>query len=79
MSRVYPGAYRVMVVMDDTPTSDMWGMTEPAAYEDCQRACAYFGLGMPFEGRRVKRALIVPVVGVHAEEPGTDFVVEGLA
>ena len=73
MSRLYPGAYRVMVVLQDTPTSDMWGMTEPTNYEDCQRACFYFGLGMPFEGYRVKRALIVPVIGHIPPEPGTDW------
>ena len=73
MSRVYHGAYRVMVIMEDTPTADMWGMTEPSNYEDCQRACLYFALGVPFEGRRVKRALIVPVIGRNAPEPGTDW------
>lgn len=75
MSRGYSGAYRVLVVMDDGPAARMWGATEPASYEDCERACAYFGLGMPFEGRRVLRALIVPVIGAHRTEPGTDFTV----
>lgn len=78
MSRLYPGAYRVLIRMEDGPAAVMWGMTEPAAYEDCERACAMFGmLGMPFEGRRVIGALIVPVVGVHAPEPGSEFELGG--
>lgn len=80
MSRFYRGAWRVLVRLDDGPAAVMWGMTEPASYEDCERACAMFGmLGMPFEGRRVLGALIVPVIGALAPEPGTDFTVEGLA
>lgn len=76
MSRGYDGAYRVLVVVDGGP-GEVYGFTDPAAYEDCERACVMFGmLGMPFEGQRVKRALIVPVAGTHAPEPGTDFTIE---
>lgn len=74
MSRTYAGAYRVLLRLADGPAAFMWGMTEPASFEDCERACAYFGhFGATFEGREVRGALIVPVTGAHPAEPGTDF------
>jgi hypothetical protein len=70
MSRGYAGAYRVLVIHNG---GTEYSFTDPAAYEDCERACLLFGWGLLFEGRRVERALIVPVAGVHPELPGTDF------
>jgi hypothetical protein len=75
LSRVYPGAWRVLVVLDDG-TGEMIGMTDPAAFEECERACLAFAWGVPFERRRVKRALIVPVAGAPDPMPGADFDVE---
>ncbi len=76
MSRLYPGAYRVLVILQRDPKTRralLWEMTEPAAYEDCERACLLFGWGMPFEGRPVLGALLVPVSGADAPEIGADF------
>lgn len=73
MSRDYRGtAYRALLVLDDGP-AELIGMTDPAAYEDVERLVLAVGFGMPFEGRRVKRALVVPVAGEEAPEPGHDW------
>ncbi len=73
MSRDYRGtAYRALVVVD-TDQGDLYSMTDPASYEDVERAVLLFGMGVPFEGRRVKRALVVPVAGAEAPEPGADW------
>lgn len=73
MSRDYRGtAYRALVVLDGGD-HDLFGMTDPASYEDAERAVLLFGFGVPFEGRRVKRALVVPVAGADAPEPGADW------
>jgi hypothetical protein len=77
MSRVYHGAYRVLLVADDGEGGEVYGFTEAAAYEDCERAVVLIGMGMPFERRRVKRARIVgPVHGAHPPLPGTDWAIE---
>lgn len=61
LSRRYPGTYRVLVVWDDevdgTPT---YAFTEPAEpYEECEKLLILVGLGVPFEGHRITRAMIV--------------------
>jgi hypothetical protein len=73
VSRDYRGtAYRALVILEDG-RNDMLGMTEPASYEDVERAVLLYGMGVPFEGRRVKRAMVVPVSGADAPEPGSDW------
>jgi hypothetical protein len=60
VSRCYAGQRRVLVVWDaDSGEEFIW--TEPDAYFECEKVCMFFGMGVPFEGHRVKRALIVPV------------------
>lgn len=79
MSRVYHGSYRVLLVAEDPDGSEVYGFTEAAAYEDCERAVVMMGMGMPFERRRVKRARIVgPVHGALPPEPGADWAIEVL-
>jgi hypothetical protein len=77
MSRDYRGsAYRVLVILKRDPKTRralLWEMTEPAAYEDCERACLIWAWGATFEGQPVLGALLVPVAGVDVPEPGLDF------
>lgn len=61
-SRIYSGLWRVLVVYD-TEDGEEYAATEATEYEECERMAILFGMSVPFEGHRVKRALIVgPVV-----------------
>lgn len=60
MSRCYAGLWRVLVVWDsDAGEEFIW--TEPDTYFECEKVCMFLGMGVPFEGHRVKRALVVGV------------------
>jgi hypothetical protein len=60
VSRLYAGQWRVLVVWDaESGEEFIW--TEPDTYFECEKVCFMLGLSVPFEGHRVKRALIVPV------------------
>jgi len=58
MGRLYKGLWRVLIIYD-TDTGEEYAYTEPDVYEECEKRCILHGMGVPFEGNRVKRALIV--------------------
>ena len=58
MGRMYEGLWRVLLVYD-TDTGEEYSYTEPDTYDECAKRCFLHGMGVPFEGKRVKRALIV--------------------
>lgn len=60
MSRLYPGRWNVLVVWEEDG-AQVFTHTEPSTYEDAERLCFALGLGVPFEGHRVIRALIQQV------------------
>jgi hypothetical protein len=55
---MYEGLWRVLLVYD-TDTGEEYSYTEPDTYDECAKRCLLHGMGVPFEGFRVKRALIV--------------------
>jgi hypothetical protein len=59
MGRLYEGLWRVLVVYDNKHGAEEYAYTEPDTYDECQIRCMLHGMGVPFEGNRVKRALIV--------------------
>ena len=61
-SRVYVGRYRVLLRTERNEWDTWPPVVMPAeAYEECERFLFAIGhLGLPYEGRRVLRALIVP-------------------
>ena len=61
MSRVYKGLWRVLLV---TEGNEYEYYTEATTYEECEIICAMHGMmGIPFEGKRVIKTLIVgPVI-----------------
>lgn len=62
LGRLYKGKYSILIVYD-TDTGEEYAFTEPDIYEECEKRIILHGMGIPFEGKRVKRALIVgPVV-----------------
>jgi hypothetical protein len=74
VSRLYRGSYSVLLKLED----GTYAFTEPAAYEDCEKACILFGWGMAFERKRVVRARIQATVNGETPEPGLDFEIERL-
>ncbi len=64
MSRRYEGLWSVLIVWDEG-TGETFGHTEPDAYEEAEKLCLLLGMGVPYEGHRAKRALLVPQSSVR--------------
>ena len=59
-SRIYVGLWRVLVVWEQDGQR-CWGMSEPGDYETAETVVLLLGFGVPWEGNRATRALIVEV------------------
>lgn len=63
-SRIYEGLWSVLLVWTNADGTRGYGSTSPGPYEEAERLCLLIGMGVPYEDRRVERALIVgPVAG----------------
>jgi hypothetical protein len=63
MLRINPGDPRELVRLDLTFDNDTWHITDPVPRHIAEDACRIFGeQAMPVIGKRVVRALIVPVI-----------------
>lgn len=59
MSRDIGGSWSVLMIWheeDGTPVFQHWG---PESYDECAKFALLLGMGVPFEGRRVERAILV--------------------
>lgn len=63
-SRIYRGLWSLLMIWhetdDDGRPGKRFGHFGPDRYEECERLALLIGMGVPWEGHRVEKALIVP-------------------